>query len=243
VYCGDVMRLQSADNGQYLSSATENESIRFADLGFTKITVMDPNLFLNVPLLQQLNYGDPIVVIQNQTSLVMMRDENGDRRFKWLLRLTPDFSASQTFYLVSADGKELGDAVHYGDSFYVYRNGQVSCAVLDPKNELLLDYGPGVEHAKYEGLLPTFKFVRASPLYSCIDGKCSEVDITEVKYDGAVGTYFGSPVYRDKDCFMQCAPRAQTRVSAIVEREWDRRWIILGTLVMHVILIALIQRW
>jgi hypothetical protein len=69
----------------------------------------------------------------------------------------------------------------------------------------LEDFGPGPEAAKYRGLSSTFSFTRASPLYSCVEGKCEEIDINEVEYSEGDASYFGKPVYRDPTCFGVCS--------------------------------------
>jgi hypothetical protein len=205
VFCGDILRLNNVDNDSHVETAVQDEPIQFGSKGFVKMTIMDPNLFLNIPLKQQLNYGDPIVIVLDGTSLVMMNDGSTDKRLKWLLRLTPDFNENQTFYLVSAEGKDIGDTVNYNDKFHIVRNGQVSCLVVNNDSNTLEDFGPGPEAAKYRGLSSTFSFTRASPLYSCVEGKCEEIDISEVEYAEGDATYFGKPVYRDPGCFGVCS--------------------------------------
>ena len=206
VYFGDVLQLKCEDNQTFLSTTDRDEPINFEAGSITRISFLNPNMFFNVPFLDRVNYGDPVIIVQDKSSLIIQEDDQGTDALKWLLRLTTTFEENQAFFLVNANGKNIGDPVVYGDNFYIYRSAKMSGVVLD-KNNNLINYGPGPEEGKYKGYMTTFSLQRSSPIHACINGECLSVDRNQVVYDGISGKYNGEPVYRSENCFLKCGTK------------------------------------
>lgn len=203
VYYGDVLQLKCDDNNTFLSTVDRNQAIDFEEGSISRISFLNPNIFFNVPFLDRINYGDPLIIVQDKSSLIIQPDDEGTNALKWLLRLSTTFEDNQAFYFVSADGKQIGDPVIYGDKFYIYRSAKMSGVVLDPFNKMIT-YGPGPEEGKFKGYLTTFSLKRSNPLYTCLRGVCTSIDTTQVKYDGPKARYNDQIVYRSDNCFLQC---------------------------------------